>query len=689
MKRTMVGIISLLFAGALSLPAQLDRSKVPPPGPAPAAAFPDYDLLTLSNGIRLIIVKNTELPTIQMRLLIDRKPILEGEFAGYIDIAGQLMRQGTVKRSKDQLDKEVDLIGASLGASGTAVYGGGLSKYTEKLFELFSDLVLHPSFPQEELDKLKDQSISGIKYRKTEPNAIVNVVRQRLLYSDKHPYGEIETEESIKKITRNKCLEMYNTYYKPNHAIMAVVGDVDKKNIVVLMNKYFGTWKRGPLPEPVFESPKPIEKTTVALVDRAISVQSVIRVTQIVDLPRTSPDVPSVEVMNTILGGGIFRLFVNLREKHAYTYGAYSSLGPDELIGNFTASTSVRNTVTDSALTEIFYELRRMGKDPVEQKELQMAKNYLSGNFVRSLENGATIAEYAINLERFKLPKDYYKTYLKRVDAVTAAEVQKAAQKYIQPDKMYIVAVGAAKDVKDKLAAFGTVKMYDEDGNVIVPTETPVTMTSDQIIDSYFEKIGGKAKVGAMKDKTMELSASMQGINLRIKNSHKSPNKVYSETAMNGSVQQRMGFDGDKGWAASAQGIMDLSGDMLESLKSESTFNLLYDYKTLGYTDSVGGIKQVKGKDCYEIVLTSKAGDATKHYFGKDDFLKYRELQTAKTPMGPMEQSIDMSEYKDFNGLLFPAKYEQSAMGRSLEMKVEKFEYNTNLSDSLFVKPAK
>jgi zinc protease len=423
MKRTICGILMLLLAGALTLPAQLDRTKVPPPGPAPAAAFPDYDLMTLPNGMRLIVVKNDELPTIQMRLLIDRKPVLEGEFAGYFEMAGQLMREGTVKRTKDQIDKEVDLIGASLGASGTAVFGGGLSKYTEKLFDLFSDIVLHPSFPQDELDKLKEQTISGIKYRKAEPNAIVNVVRQRLLYGDKHPYGEIEMEETVSKITRDKCLEMYNTYYKPDHAIMAVVGNVDKKKIVALVNKYFGEWKQGPIPQPVFETPKSLDKVTVALVDRPSSVQSVLRVTQIVDLPRTSPDVTAVEVMNTILGGGIFRLFINLREKHAYTYGAYSSLGADELIGNFTASTSVRNAVTDSALTEIFYELKRIGKDPVEQKELQMAKNYLSGNFVRSLENAATIAEYAINLERFNLPKDYYKTYLKRIEGVTAAEV--------------------------------------------------------------------------------------------------------------------------------------------------------------------------------------------------------------------------------------------------------------------------
>jgi predicted Zn-dependent peptidase len=458
-------ILALLFVSISA--AQIDRSKMPGPAPAPAVAFPDYDLVTTSNGMKVIIVRNDELPTIQIRMLIDREPILEGEYAGYVSLAGQLMRNGTTIRTKDQLDEEVDQIGATIGSSGTSVFGFGLSRYTEKIIELMADVTLNPSFPQEQLDKLLQQRLSFLKYRKTEPNAVVDVLRRKQMFGANHPYGEIENEETLKKISREKSQEMYQTYFKPNYAIMAIVGDVEKKKVVPLIEKYFGSWKKGTLPTPKYENPKPFSQVQVALCDRPSSVQSVIRVAETVSLPRTSPDVTPVTVMNTVLGGGIFRLFLNLREKHAYTYGAYSSLGPDELIGTFTANTSARNIVTDSALTEIFYELRRIRDEKVEDKELQMAKNYLSGSFARSLEEAATIANYALEIERYDLPKDYYKTYLKRIEPVTADDVQRTAKKYLDPDKMLVAVVGSATEVKEKLKKFGPITMCDENGNPI------------------------------------------------------------------------------------------------------------------------------------------------------------------------------------------------------------------------------
>src|SRR5450759_739385 len=229
MKKNLCAAITLLLFMSTTAPAQLDRSKVPGPGPAPAVAFPDYDLITTANGIRVIIVKNDELPTINIRMLIDRQPVLEKECVGYIDIAGQLLRTGTTNRTKDQLDEEIDLIGGNIGSGGTSVYASGLSKNTDKLFELMADVVLHPSFPQDELDKLLTQTKSGLKFRKTEPTMIAEVIRKKLVYGDKHPYGEIETEETIGKITRDKCMEMYNTFFKSNYAIMEVVGAVDKE----------------------------------------------------------------------------------------------------------------------------------------------------------------------------------------------------------------------------------------------------------------------------------------------------------------------------------------------------------------------------------------------------------------------------------------------------------------------------
>ncbi len=669
-------------------PAQLDRSKIPGPGPAPAVAFPDYAVDTTSNGIRVIVVQNSELPTVSIRLLIDRKPILEKEYSGYIDIAGQLLRTGTTTKTKDQLDEEVDLIGADLGSGSTSVSASGLSKYTEKLFELMADITLHPSFPPDELEKIVTQTKSGLKFRKTEPDMIADVVRKRIIFGENHPYGEIETDETVGKVTRDKCIEAYNTYFKPNYAIVAVVGDVERSKILALIEKYFASWTKGTLPEPTFETPKPLDTVEVAFVDRPSSVQSVIRVAQTVTLAKTSPDVLPVQVMNTILGGGAFRLFVNLREKHAYTYGAYSSLGPDELIGNFTASASTKNSVTDSAITQVFYELNRIRTEKVDPKELQMAKNYLSGSFVRGLEQANTIAGDAIEIERYNLPKDYYKTYLKRLDAVTTEDVQRAAQRYLIPDKMLITVVGSAKDVKDKLAKFGAVTVYDEDGNKIVEKPSaPITMTADEIISKFIEKSGGKKKIDAIKDKTIEMSGKMQTYDIKVKIVHKAPSKFYSEMNIVGMFQQKQVFDGTHGWVVMPQGTIDLTGDQLEGTKYQAMINFYGQYKAAGVKAEVTGIKSLKGKDYYEVSFSTPSGNSLRQYFSVDDFLKFRDVVTMKTPRGPMDQTTDYYDYKDFNGYLVPTRYEQAAMGQTMELKLESFKVNTKVSDKLFKKP--
>ena len=688
MKKNFVLITLLALVVFSAAPAQLDRTKVPGPGPAPAVAFPDYDIAKTSNGIRVIVVRNTELPTISIRMLIDRKPVLEKETAGAVELTGELLRNGTKNRTKDQIDEEVDLIGGDLGSNGTMVYASGLSKYTEKLVELMSDIVLHPSFPQDELDKLVTQTKSGLQYRKTEPNMIVDVVRRKVLFGSDHPYGEVQTEESVGKITRDKCMEVYNTYFKPNHAIIAVVGDVEKDQAVKLVEKYFGSWEEGTIPSPKYENPKPLDKVKVAFVDRPSSVQSVIRVSETIDLPRTSPDVLPVEVMNTVLGGGMFRLFINLREHHAYTYGAYSSAGPDELIGTFTASTSTKNAVTDSALTQIFYELNRIRDEKVEANELQMAKNYLSGSFVRGLEEANNVADDAINIERYNLPKDYYKTYLKRLDAITADDVQRAAKQYIRPDNVLIAVVGSAKDVEAKLAQFGPVEKYDEDGaKVVEKPAAAVTISADEIFAKFIAKTMGMDKLKTLKDKTLVMSAKVQEMQMKVTVVQKVPNKLFAQTEAVGMFKQRQGFDGKNGWMAGPQGTMDLTGEQLDAMKEEAVFNPYTEYKAAGIAVAVNGVKNIKGKDYYEVSFTGPSGNPMLEYFGVDDFLMYREVRTVKTPNGPVDQVADMLDYKDYGGYLMPSRIQQSVMGGTFEFTVESFKVNTGVKDEVFGKP--
>ena len=266
------------------------------------------------------------------------------------------------------------------------------------------------------------------------------------MYGKEHPYGEMDSEETVKSITLDMCKKYIDTYFRPNISYLAIVGDINKAKAKTLVEKYFGKWVKKDVPKNTFQNPKAPIVNKVALIDRASSVQSVISVCYPVELPIGSDDAMKTKVANLILGGSATgRLFMNLREAKAYTYGAYSNLTPDKLIGKFSASTKVRNTVTDSAITEIMNEMKKLEMKKVSETELQNAKNLLAGGFIRSLEQPATIANFAINIARYNLPKDYYKNFLKNLSAVTVDDVQAIAKKYIKPNNANIVIVGNAE----------------------------------------------------------------------------------------------------------------------------------------------------------------------------------------------------------------------------------------------------
>jgi len=231
--------------------------------------------------------------------------------------------------------------------------------------------------------------------------------------------------------------------------------------------------------------------------------------------------------------------------------------------------------------------------------------------------------------------------------------------------------------------------MYDEEGNKVVAKALPaVTLTPDEIFAKFIEKTGGKARMAALKDKTVEFSGSMQNMTLSVKSTQKAPGKLYQETGMMGMVQ-KLGFDGQKGWTASPQGVNDLSGEQLEGTKVDAAMNFYDLYKALGYKAEVTGTKTIQGADCFEVSFTKEGAPVQKHYFGVTDFLKRREVTMMNTPQGPTEQSTELLDYKDFKGYLVPTRLQQSMMGQTMEFKLEKFEVNTGVKDALFQKPAK
>src|SRR3954471_4859920 len=334
--------------------AQLNRSLKPLPGPAPSIKLGDIKSFELPNGLKVFVVENAKAPTVTYSIALDIHPALEGDAAGLAALTSELITSGTKSRSKDQLDSDIDFIGAKLSASTRGLYAFALSKQNKKLLELLADVLLNPAFKQEELDKVKKQTLSELAQEKDDPDAIASNVQKILNFGKNHPYGELTTEASLDKITLEKCTTYFQTYFRPNVAYLAVVGDVKFSDIKPLIEKALGGWIRADVPSFIPPMPPMPTKTTVAFVNKPGAVQSVINVTYPVELKPNSEDLIKTKVLNNILGGGFSsRLFMNLREKHGYTYGSYSSLTNDELIGEFSAHAKVRNAVTDSAIAEI------------------------------------------------------------------------------------------------------------------------------------------------------------------------------------------------------------------------------------------------------------------------------------------------------------------------------------------------
>ncbi|MTI21449.1 insulinase family protein [Fulvivirga sp. RKSG066] len=690
MKSIISTILSVLCLSIAAV-AQVDRSVAPEPGPAPEIQIADYQSFELKNGLKVFVVENNKIPRVAFSLILDNEPIMEGDKAGYVSTTGQLLRSGTTNRTKAQLDEEIDFIGASLSTSSNGIFASSLTKHKEKLLELMTDVLFNPSFPQDELEKIRKQTLSGLAAAKEDPSAIANNVSSVVTYSKDHPYGELTTEETVENITLEDCKAYYNKYFKPNVGYLAVVGDISVKEAKSLVKEYFNDWEKGEIVQPTYETPQAPESTYIAMVDRSSSVQSVIDVTYPIALEPGNPDVIKARVLNQILGGGFSsRLMQNLREDKAFTYGARSSLSSDDLVGNFSAGASVRNEVTDSAVHEFLYELKKIKNEPVEEKELMAAKASIIGSFARSLESPQTIANFAINSARYDLPEDYYANYLKNVSETSLDDVKNMANKYIKPEQSNIVIVGKASEVAESLKQFGDVKYFDIYGNEYEPSAKmalPAGLTAEKVIEDYINAIGGKEKLESVNTIKTKMSADMMGNQIDMMLVKKAPNKFVMEAKMGGTVAMRQTYDGEE--ASAMQ--MGQSMPVNEAMKKEMAFQAIMfpelQYEKLEVETKLVGVEKIEGSNAYAVEVTLPSGTTATHYFDTKSGLKIRESKVVNTPQGEVATDTEIGEYKEVEGIMFPHVIKQP-MGGGMKMvlKTQSVEINGAVDDSAFQK---
>jgi hypothetical protein len=335
--------------------------------------------------------------------------------------------------------------------------------------------------------------------------------------------------------------------------------------------------------------------------------------------------------------------------------------------------------------------MKRLRSEPVLDNELSLVKNYMTGNFALSLEKPQTIASFAVNTERYGLPKDFYTNYLKNIDAVTTNDVQQMAVKYIQPDRSIILAVGKASEIADKLKRFSPenkIEYFDNEANSYDPSKqfkvAPGDVNPQSVYNKYIEAIGGKIKIEKIKDLTMKASMTVQGTKASILIVYKLPNKYLFDISMNGHTVQKLVYNDGVGKSLGMQGNRDLKGEELERLKIEGELFPELKYQKMGYKLQLKGINQVNGQDTYMIEVTSPSNSLTTEYYSVETGLKIKSLTNEDTPMGKIMQTTNIVDYTESNGIKFPKSMKQSAGPQTFDITVDSIEMNTNVKDDIF-----
>lgn len=451
MKKTYI-LLSAFFT-IIAVQAQIDRTVMPKAGPAPEINLSNPESFKLNNGLKVMVVENHKLPRVSIQLTIDNPPILEGNKAGVSSLTGSLLGNGSKNIAKDEFNEEIDFLGARLNFGSQSAYASSLSKYFPRMMELMADAAINPNFTQEEFDKEKNILITGIKSEEKDVSAIASRVQLALAYGKDHPYGEFTTETTVNNITLLDVEAFYRDYFVPANAYLIIVGDISLDEVKELTEKYFTPWTKATPPSFTYSKPINVPNTQINFVNMPNAVQSEVIVQNIVELKMKDDDYLSALVANQILGGGAEgRLFLNLREDKGYTYSSSSAIRNNKYVPTrFTAGASVRNIVTDSSIVELLKEIKRISIEPVSEKELKNTKAKYAGRFVLALENPQTVAQYALNIETEDLPKDFYKTYLERLEKISIKDVQNAAKKYFNADIARIVVAGKGSEILSNL----------------------------------------------------------------------------------------------------------------------------------------------------------------------------------------------------------------------------------------------
>lgn len=442
------------------------KGKVPVNRQTLKLNLPKPQEVKLSNGLRVLLIEDHKAPSFTMQLVV-----LTGGLADAPGKSGQslmtaaLLREGTASLTSREIAERIDALGSTLTANSTTsaatstVSTSGLIENFDRTLDIFADVVRNPKFTPAELETLKSRLLAQLQVANSQPNFLAQTQLGRAVYGEHPGAYPLPPEAAIKGLTSDDLVQFHSAYYHPNNAFLAVLGDVTMKQLLPKIERAFAGWQQRDVSTASIPQPKSPDKTRIILVNRPGSVQTSLLLGHL-SVERTHPDYFPLLVMNHILGGDpAARLFLNLRESKGYTYGASSNFSAFKYPGMLTAGADVRTEVTEGALKEFLYEIKRINEEDVTATELENAKRGLVGSFATSLDSPTAQLVNLIQLQVYGLPGDYWDLYPQRIAEVSAADVRRVAQKYLNPSEVQIVAVGDAAKVRAALEKYGAVEI--------------------------------------------------------------------------------------------------------------------------------------------------------------------------------------------------------------------------------------
>ncbi len=670
-----------MLLSVMQLSAQVDRTKAPEPGPAPKVELGEYEKFVLKNGLKVIVVENHERPIVSVSLSFLTDPFVEGDKAGMSSVFGSMWAKGTKNRTAEQISYDAEFLGTSLSAGSGFIGFSSLTKYVSNMMDLMTDVLYNPTFPEEEMVKVKEQARGGLQMSASDPSSILSNINTATVYDKTHPYSDIMSEETLDNITIEDCKAFHKKYIVPSNAILVLQGDITFKQAEELANKYFKKWKGKAIEKISYDKVDRPEGIEVVFSPKDGAKQSSIMMMTPIDFYPGAEDVLAVQIANAIYGGGDFaaKLMKNLRETKGYTYGAYASIRTDELSGTFESSAEVNGNATDSSFMEMKKEMYSMLAGEFTEADLDKFKKTYAGSFSRSLESDGTIARYAINIEKYGFPQDYYATYLQRLDAVTIDDVKAAVAKYFDPENMYYFVVGDPSVLEGlaKLDSDGKIVKLDYLGRPI--KEVDANVTAESVFNSYFDFLGGKEDLVALKDfksishivypgygvleislqtipasKTFKMVQSIQG------------NPIATIVRKGASVVVNQ----------QGQPIQEITDPVqVEAMSAQ----FLYPYPEVFIEDfsaySIEGIETIGKRDYYKVKHEEEGTTVI-------DFIDMETGERIKTSYTMEGQSMDLV-YEGYietaNGFKYPKALIQMAGGQSMKTETISVEINTGI----------